>query len=180
MEQEEPALSGETAIKGRPRREGGKDWRTGTIKPTGPSAKKVLFICTHDSARAQMAKALTNAFFPEYEARSAGLRPGKVDPNAIAVMKEIGIDISNARSKSIEEMLEEYFDVVATVCDCAKEECPVYPGGTELIHHGFPNPGEFKGSEEEIMEQYRHLRDDIRAWLEEEFRARTRADDPGS
>jgi arsenate reductase (thioredoxin) len=160
------------SVKERPRREGGKDWRTGTIKRIGPSAKKVLFICTQDSARAQMAKALINAFFPEYEARSAGLRPSSIDPRAIAVMKEIGIDISNARSKSIEEMLEEYFEIVATVCDCAREECPVYPGGTELIHHGFPDPAEFKGSPDEIMDQYRHLRDDIRAWLEVEFRNR--------
>jgi len=105
----------------------------------------------------------------KYEAFSAGVRPGQVDPRAIDVMAEIGIDISKARSKSIEEMLDHYFDTVVTVCDDAREECPLYPGGSELVHKGFEDPASFDGTPEEIMDKFREVRDQIREWIDHRF-----------
>jgi arsenate reductase len=135
----------------------------------GQRLERVLFISTRDSARSQMAKALLNALFDRYVAMSAGLRPGRIDPRAIVVMREIGIDISNSRSKSIEEMFDDYFDIVVTLCDAVKEDCPMYPGGNEFIHQGFEDPVAVHGSEEEQLNKFRQVRDRIRAWLEETF-----------
>ncbi|MCS7202360.1 MAG: arsenate reductase ArsC [Dictyoglomus sp.] len=132
--------------------------------------KKVLFICTHNSARSQMAEGLMNALYKDkFLAFSAGTDPKGVNPLAIEVMKEIGIDISHHRSKSIEEFRGESFDYVVTVCDSAKEKCPFFPGGKKYIHKGFMDPSSFEGSYEEKLEIFRKVRDEIKKWLEEYF-----------
>jgi len=137
--------------------------------------KKVLFICTHNSIRSQMAEGFLNHLFSDrYEAFSAGTRPDKVHPLAIDVMAEVGVDISQQHTKSIEEMLDHYFDIVVTVCDSAREECPLYPGGTELIHHDFEDPASYDGPVEERIERFRRVRDEIRAWIMQRFGERAK------
>lgn len=132
--------------------------------------KRVLFVCTHNSARSQMAEGLMNAWFGDrYEAKSAGIEPTGVHPLAIRAMAELGIDISRHRSKSIEEFLGEEFDYVVTVCDHAKEACPFFPGTKEYIHAGFPDPASAEGTEEERLAAFRRVRDKIACWLEETF-----------
>jgi len=131
--------------------------------------KRVLFICTHNSARSQIAEAFLNTIYGDkYEAYSAGLEPAKINPYVIRVMTELGVDISKQRSKSIEEFHEEKFDYVVTVCDHAREACPFFPG-EKIIHKSFEDPAGFKGTEEEIMEKVRHLRDKIKKWIEKTF-----------
>jgi len=131
-----------------------------------PMKKTILFICTHNSARSQMAEALTNHFWKENaQADSAGTEPGKVNPYAIKVLKEMNIDISQAESKSAETFLGRSFDLVVTVCDSAKENCPFFPGAKEYLHQGFPDPSQAKGSEVEITETFRKSRDEIFNWL---------------
>lgn len=132
--------------------------------------KKVLFICTHNSARSQMAEGILRTLYGDrYEAYSAGTQPTKVNPYAIKVMSEIGIDISNHRSKSAEEFRGKEFDYVVTVCDNAKEACPFFPGGKTYLHKGFKDPSEFKGNENEIIAEFQRVRDEIKRWIEETF-----------
>ncbi|HAF70618.1 MAG: Arsenate reductase [Acetothermia bacterium 64_32] len=132
--------------------------------------KKVLFICTHNSARSQMAEGLVNARYGDrFEAKSAGIKPTGVHPLAIKVMAELGIDISHQHSKSIEEFLGQEFDYVVTVCDHAKETCPFFPGAKEYLHAGFPDPAAAEGTEEERLAAFRRVRDGIARWLEETF-----------
>ena len=132
--------------------------------------KGILFICTHNSARSQMAEGLLNHLFGDrYKAFSAGTKPSGVNPLAIEVMKEIGIDISNHRSKSLKEFEGQEFDYVVTVCDSAKEECPYFSGGRKHIHKSFTDPSGYKGTEEEKLEFFRKVRDEIRDWIEETF-----------
>lgn len=110
-----------------------------------------------------------NALYGDrYEAYSAGIEPAKVNPYAIEVMAEIGIDISKHRSKSIEEFRRKNFDYVVTVCDHAKEACPFFPGD-EVLHKGFEDPSEFKGTEDEILAEVRRVRYEIRDWIRETF-----------
>lgn len=131
---------------------------------------KVLFICTHNSARSQMAEGFLRALYGgKYEAYSAGTRPLRIDPYSVRVMAEIGIDISANRSKSIDEFLGKEFDYVITVCNFAKEASPVFPGGHKYLHKDFEDPTEFKGTEEEILIGFRRVRDEIRNWIEETF-----------
>jgi arsenate reductase len=104
-----------------------------------------------------------------YEAYSAGTQPTEVNPYAIRAMAEIGIDISNHRSKSVEEFLGEEFDYAVTVCDHAKETCPFLPGGKEYIHKSFEDPSNISGSEEEKLAAFRRVRDEIKAWIQEMF-----------
>jgi arsenate reductase len=131
--------------------------------------KRVLFICTHNSARSQMAEAFLNSHYGDrYEAQSAGIEPTDINPYAIKVMAEIGIDISKHLSKSIKEFRGQNFDYVATVCDHAKDTCPFFPG-EEILHKGFEDPSEFKGNEEEILEKVRQVRDEITVWIEKTF-----------
>jgi len=101
-----------------------------------------------------------------FEVESAGTHPSQVRPEAIAVMREIGIDISLHRSKSVEEFAGQQFDYVLTVCDKAKESCPVFPGHTNRIHHSFSDPADVQGSEEERLAAFRQLRDEIRRYLQ--------------
>ena len=133
------------------------------------SEKKVLFVCTHNSARSQMAEGFLNALYGDrYEGYSAGIEPTKVNPYAGKVMAEIEIDLSKHRSKSIEEFRGEDFDYVVTVCDHAKEICPFFPG-EKILHKGFEDPSQFKGAEDEILKKVRRLRDEIRDWIEKIF-----------
>jgi len=132
--------------------------------------KKVLFICTHNSARSQMAEGILRSFYPEkYDVYSAGTEPTEVNPYAVKVMDEIGIDISSYTSKNINEFISEIFDYVVTVCDLAKESCPFFPG-KEIIHKSFPDPSQLKGSETEILEGFREIRDEIMAWVASTFK----------
>ncbi|MBT9130799.1 MAG: Glutaredoxin arsenate reductase [candidate division WS2 bacterium] len=132
--------------------------------------KRVLFICTHNSSRSQMAEGLLNDLYGNYcEAYSAGTAPSNVNPYAIKVMKEIGIDISNYRSKSIKEFRNMKFDYVVTVCDHAKETCPFFLGANNYIHSGFRDPSEFKGKEDDIIAEFRHVRGEIKEWIEKTF-----------
>jgi arsenate reductase len=112
-----------------------------------------------------MAEGLLNVLHGDrYEGYSAGLEPTRLNPYAVKAMKEIGIDISTHRSKSIEEFRGKSFDIVVTVCDQAKEVCPFFPG-EKVLHKGFKDPSKFEGTEDEIMERVRRLRDEIKDWI---------------
>jgi arsenate reductase len=129
----------------------------------------VLFICTHNSARSQMAEAFLNALCGDrYEAKSAGITPTQINPYVAKAMAEIGIDLSTHHSKSILEFQGQAFNYVITVCDVAREACPFFPGEKE-IHKSFPDPSEFKGTETEILGKVRKVRDEIRGWVQETF-----------
>jgi arsenate reductase (thioredoxin) len=131
--------------------------------------KTVLFICTHNSARSQMAEAFLNKLCGDhYEAKSAGVTPTQINPYVLRAMAEVGIDLSKNRTKSILEFKGKTFDVVVTVCDLAREACPFFPGILEF-NKSFPDPAEFKGSDEEIMAKVRAERDDIQSWVNETF-----------
>jgi arsenate reductase len=126
--------------------------------------KKVLFLCTGNSCRSQMAEGLVDHFLGEgWEAFSAGTKPsGYVHPLAIEAMAELGIDISDQRSKSVDEFRDITFDVVITVCDNAAENCPLWLGSGNVHHIGFSDPAEATGSEEERMEVFCQVRDGLR------------------
>jgi arsenate reductase len=148
---------------------------------------KVLFLCTENACRSQMAEGLVNHFLAgRVQAFSAGARPTRVNPRAIQVMAELDIDIRHHRAKSVADLAGERFDLVITVCDQAQEECPFFPGTTEKLHVGFPDPARASGTEEQIMTAFRQVRDEIRATLlpllEEKAEGRTRpkSDPPGS
>jgi arsenate reductase len=128
--------------------------------------KRVLILCTGNSARSQMAEGLLRHDGGEqFEVESAGVISSFVRPQAIKAMEEIGIDISNHRSKSVDEFSNQEFDYVITVCDNAKESCPVFPGNTERIHWSFDDPAEAQGNEDEILAVFRRVRDEIRERL---------------
>ena len=132
--------------------------------------KKILFICTHNSARSQMAEGYMNEKYGDrYEVFSGGTEKGRVHPMAIAVMKEIGIDISGHRSKLIDEFFGKGIETVVTVCDSAQKACPFFPGAKEEIHQGFPDPSTFTGSDEEIRAGFRRVRDEIIRWIDGTF-----------
>ncbi|MBA7626038.1 Arsenate reductase [subsurface metagenome] len=132
--------------------------------------KRVLFICTHNSARSQMAEGILRSLYPEhYEAFSAGTEPSEVNPYTVKVMDEIGIDISHHRAKNIKEFIDEIFDYVVTVCDQAKESCPFFPG-RKIMHKSFQDPSQLEGAETEIMEGFREVRDEIRDWIKSSFK----------
>jgi arsenate reductase len=100
-----------------------------------------------------------------FDVRSAGTKPGRVRPEAIAVMKEIGVDISRQTSKHVDEFRDQTFDYVLTVCDNAKESCPIYPGHANRIHRSFEDPAALEGSEEERLAAFRRVRDELRRYL---------------
>ncbi|MFN7946310.1 MAG: arsenate reductase ArsC [Blastocatellia bacterium] len=133
-----------------------------------PDKTRVLILCTGNSARSQMAEGiLRHDGGVAFEVHSAGTRASFVRPEAIAALREIGIDISGHRSKSVDEFAGQTFDYVITVCDHAREICPVFPGKTRMIHHSFedpPAPG--VGDDESRMAIFRRVRDEIRAWLQ--------------
>jgi arsenate reductase len=128
--------------------------------------KRVLILCTGNSARSQMAEGLlVHDAGDRFEVESAGTKPGRVRPEAIAVMKELGIDISSHRSKHVDEFKGQSFDYVLTVCDNAKESCPVFPGYAKRIHNAFEDPAAFQGTEEERLAFFRRVRNEIRDYL---------------
>lgn len=129
--------------------------------------KRVLFICSSNSARSQMAEALVNHDLGDrFEAFSAGTDPKTPHPLAIRVLTEIGIDHSSARGKSIEEFADQAFDFVITLCDSANETCPLFFGGVRRAHLGFDDPAKAEGTEEEKLAVFRRVRDEIRAQVE--------------
>jgi len=124
---------------------------------------KVLFLCTENACRSQLAEGLVNHDLAgQVKAYSAGVSPKTVNPRAVAAMRELGMDISRHFSKSVDDLPEKDFDLVITVCDQAQEQCPLFPGETEVIHVGFPDPAKATGTEEEIMVEFRRVRDDMR------------------
>jgi arsenate reductase len=137
--------------------------------------RRVLVLCTGNSCRSQMAEGWINHDLGSmWQARSAGTRPAdRVHPFAVAVMAEAGVDISGGRPKSVETLLDETWDLVVTVCDSARESCPVFPRPVEQIHVSFPDPAEATGTDDEVMAVFRAVRDDIRKRLVEEVRIRT-------
>lgn len=127
---------------------------------------RVLILCTGNSARSQMAEGLLRHDAGDsVQVFSAGTKPSHVRPEAIAAMLEIGIDISHQRSKSVEEFAGQEFDCVITVCDNARESCPVYPARTQRIHWSVEDPAAVSGAENERMAAFRHVRDELRTRL---------------
>jgi len=134
---------------------------------TRTDEKRLLIICTGNSARSQMAEGiLRHDGGGAFEVHSAGVKPSSVRPEAIRVMREIGIDISGHCSKSVDEFIGQDFDYIITVCDSAKETCPIFPGKATRIHQSFedpPPPG--VGSDEQRLSTFRRVRDEIRVWM---------------
>lgn len=130
--------------------------------------RRVLILCTGNSARSQMAEGLLRTLGADrFEVYSAGTRPTRVREEAIEVMREVGIDIGAHRSKSVEEFEGQEVDYVITVCDNARENCPVFPGRTERIHWSFEDPAAAEGSREERLAVFRRVRNEIDARLKE-------------
>jgi len=128
--------------------------------------KRVLILCTGNSARSQMAEGLLRHDAGErFDVESAGTKPSSVRPEAIAAMRELGIDISGHRSKSVAEFEGQTFDYVITVCDNARESCPVFFGGAKRLHHDFDDPAASNGSEEKRLALFRRVRGELRAYL---------------
>ncbi len=132
--------------------------------------KRILFICTHNSARSQIAEGLLRSLAADrFDAFSAGTEATHIRPLAIKAMNEIGIDISGQQSKTLNRYLSEPFDVVITVCDTAAEACPIFPGAVQRRHWSFEDPSQATGSQEEQLAVYRRIRDEIRARIENEL-----------
>ena len=128
--------------------------------------KRVLILCTGNSARSQMAEGLLRHDAGErFEIESAGTKASFVRPEAITVMRELGIDISGHRSKSVQEFDRQAFDYVITVCDSARESCPVFFGAAKKLHHDFDDPAALNGSEEERLALFRRVRNELRNYL---------------
>jgi arsenate reductase (thioredoxin) len=132
--------------------------------------KKILFLCTGNSCRSQMAEAWTRHLRgEEFESCSAGVEPRGVDPKAVKVMAEVGIDISEQQSKAVDTLVDLEFDYVITLCNHAQETCPFFPAKTKLLHVGFDDPPKLSQSaqdEEQALQHYRRVRDEIRAFVE--------------
>lgn len=133
--------------------------------------KKVLFVCIHNSARSQMAEAFLNQTCgDEFEAFSAGIEPGRLNPVVVEVMREIGIDISGNQTKAVFDMYKSgrAFAYVITVCDeTSAERCPIYPGVTTRLHWSFPDPSSFSGNHDDKLARTREVRDTIKAKIEQ-------------
>ena len=136
-----------------------------------PMKQEVLFICTHNSARSQMAEAFLNKLFSHrFESYSAGIQPTKINPYVISAMNELDIDLSRKNSKSVKEFLNREIDLVVTVCDGAKESCPFFPGAKKYIHKAFEDPSKFQGTDEEILQKIRQVRDENKELIESNFK----------
>lgn len=136
------------------------------LDPPAEGTRTVLFVCTHNSARSQMAEAYVNRLFPSLlRAYSAGTEPTALSPAVAAVMAEEGIDLSGHRAKDVGEFAGREFDYVVTVCDNAREACPYFPGGGRRMHESFTDPSRCAGSPDEVLDCVRRIRDEIRAWL---------------
>ncbi len=135
---------------------------------------RVLVVCTGNSARSQIAEGLLRHDAGNvYEVFSAGTKPTHVRPEAITVMREVGIDITAHRSKSVDEFEGQNFDYVITVCDNAKESCPVFPAKTKRVHWSIEDPAAAQGSEEEVLTAFRRVRDELRARVQAFAQAET-------
>lgn len=121
---------------------------------------KVLVVCTGNSCRSQMAEAFFNEM-DGVEAKSAGTHPEKVNPSAVAVMNELNIDISGNQSNHVDDFIKEEFDYVLTVCDSAGQNCPVFPGSGQKVHHSFEDPAKAEGNPVQVLEKFRQVRDEI-------------------
>ena len=133
----------------------------------GSSRIKVLFLCTGNSARSQMAEGWARHLKGDViEPYSAGIEAHGVNTLAVEAMREAGVDISNQRSKLVTELLSIPFDFVVTVCSHANENCPVFPGKAKVIHFGFDDPAKAEGSREEKLAVFHRMRDEIRAFIE--------------
>ena len=126
--------------------------------------KKILILCTGNSCRSQMAEGFLKSFDPELEVYSAGTHPSsQVHPKAVQVMAETGIDISDGKPENVDKYLDHSFDYVITVCDNAKETCPMFLGDVkEQLHIGFEDPAEVVGTEEKVLAEFRRIRDEIK------------------
>ena len=128
--------------------------------------QRILLLCTHNSCRSQMAEGLTNHFLSDrFQAFSAGTEATRVNPMAIQVLAELGIDTSGLRSKTIDEFSGDSFDHVVTLCGDANENCPLFFGGVRRTHQGFEDPSRLSGSEKILMPEFRRVRDEIRVWF---------------
>ena len=128
--------------------------------------KRVLFLCTHNSCRSQMAEGLVNHYLGHrFQAFSAGTEATRVNPLTIRVLAELGINISHHYSKTIDEFAGQQFDHVITLCDSANEQCPLFFGGVQRVHIGFDDPSQMPGSEEDVLPEFRRVRDEIRRRL---------------
>lgn len=133
--------------------------------------KTVLFICVHNSARSQMAEGLFRHCYGEKcNVYSAGSDPQEVHPISVQVMAEIGIDISKHKSKSLKEFKGQEMDYVVTVCGDSRSACPFFAGGKKYIHQSFDDPSAFEGTEEEKMQRFKTVRDELKEWLEQFYR----------
>ena len=129
---------------------------------------KILILCTGNSCRSQMAEGyFRNMVGDRFEVFSAGLTPSVVNPTAISVMKEDGVDISNHTSKNVDQFVGQQFDYIITVCDNAKEHCPNFPGKAERIHWSFEDPAEATGTDEEVFNVFRKVRNQIKEKIDE-------------
>ena len=127
----------------------------------------LMYLCTGNSCRSQMAEGFTRELKGDlFDVYSAGIEAHGVNPRAIEVMKEVGIDISHQRSKHVDELPDITFDFVVTLCDQARESCPLFTEATHLVHAGFDDPAAAEGTEEEIMDEFRRVRDQIRSFVE--------------
>ena len=133
----------------------------------------ILILCTGNSCRSQMAEGILRSFDKDLEIYSAGTKPEvKINPNAVKVMQEIGIDISSQYPKNVDKYITDAFDYVITVCDNAKETCPVFTGKVKhRLHIGFEDPADAKGTEEEVLAVYRKVRDEIKVEFEKLYKS---------
>ena len=132
--------------------------------------QRVLFLCTHNSCRSQMAEALLNHYLGDHcQAFSAGTEATQVNPLAAKVLAEVGVDTTSLHSKTMDEFAGQTFDHVATLCGDANEKCPLFFGGVERIHHGFEDPSRLTGSEEEVLPEFRRVRHEIKNWIIDYF-----------
>lgn len=132
--------------------------------------KRILFLCTHNSCRSQMAEGLANHFLGNYfQAFSAGTEATRVNPQAIRVLTELGIDSANLYSKTVEEYTGQSFDHVVTLCGDANEKCPLFFGGVQRDHYGFEDPSRFEGDDEDVLREFRRVRDEIKDWIINHF-----------
>ena len=130
--------------------------------------QKVIFICTENSCRSQMGEGLLrNMAGDKYDVFSAGLKPGFINPNAIKVMNELGVDISKHTSDDVTKYVGDEFDYIITVCDNANESCPIFPGKGKRIHWSFKDPADAVGNEEEVLDEFRKVRDQIKSTLKQ-------------
>jgi arsenate reductase len=137
------------------------------------AAQRVLFLCTHNSARSQMAEGLLRHLGGDrFEAHSAGTKATQVRPLAITAMNELGVDISKQTSKTVDPYVDQRFDHVITVCDDANETCPFFPNATHRLHWSLPDPSKATGTPEEQLAVYRTVRDELRSRIESELLTR--------